>query len=86
MSHHGLISFMEKNSIPPDQFNHFDYIDALEQLSEIELFNHPRKRKLVEEFATKCLQKLEEEDSVSRNKEKVNNFLVRMQVCESMRQ
>jgi len=35
MSHQGLLSFMEKNGIPPDQFNHFDYIDALEQLSEL---------------------------------------------------
>jgi hypothetical protein len=35
MTHLRLISFMEKNNIPSDQFNHFDYVDALEQLSEL---------------------------------------------------
>lgn len=48
MAHQRLISVMEKNSVSPSTFNHFDYVDALEQLSELELLNHPRKRKLVE--------------------------------------
>lgn len=35
MAHQRLISVMEKNSVSPSTFNHFDYADALEQLSEL---------------------------------------------------
>ena len=55
------MSYLSNSSVSPEQFNHFDYVDAMEQLSELELLNHPRKRRLVEEFASKCLAKLEEE-------------------------
>ena len=48
MAQQRLISAMEKNSASPRTFDLFDYVDAVEQLSELELLNHPRKRKLVE--------------------------------------
>ena len=33
MAYERLISVMGENNIPINQFNHFDYVDALEQLS-----------------------------------------------------
>ena len=80
------MSFMANSHIPGGQFNHFDYVDALENLSELELVHHPRKRRLAEEFAAKCLEKLEEEENAVHNKAKVDNFLNRMKVLEDIRQ
>jgi hypothetical protein len=35
MAQQRLISVMENNSISPSIFDHFDYVDAVEQLSEL---------------------------------------------------
>lgn len=86
MSHQRIVSIMERNRIDNARFDHFDYVETIEQLSELELMGHPKKRKLVEQFAEKCLDKIKKEEEIGDKNEKMNNFLSRMQMYESIRQ
>ena len=37
MAYERLISILNEQNIPHNQFNHFDYVDAFDQLSQLEL-------------------------------------------------
>jgi hypothetical protein len=61
-------------------------VEALEQLPELDVQAHPKKRRLAEEFAARCVAKLEEEETPAIKVEKCRNFVERMKVYESIRQ
>lgn len=42
-----ILAIMERNGANPQTFDHFDYVEAAEQLSDLDLANHPKKRKIV---------------------------------------
>lgn len=52
------MSYMKAIQKHPDGFDYFDYVDFFEELEEWKASLHPRKRKIVEDFVTKCEQKL----------------------------
>jgi hypothetical protein len=85
MSHNRLMSHFDKLGLPA-AFNHFDYVEAFQQLPDLDVQAHPKKRKLAEECASRCLGKLEAEEKLAARAEKSRNFIERMRVHESIRQ
>lgn len=85
MAHHRLITHFETQGIAPDGFDHFDYVEAYEVMPEYESQAHPKKKRLAEEFAARCLAKMEEEPAAVKA-ERCRNFAERMKVYESIRQ
>lgn len=58
MAHNRLIAQLEKTGASPSNFDHFDYVEAFQQLPELDAQAHPKRRRLAEEFASRCLSKI----------------------------
>ena len=86
MAHQRLVLHFERVGIPSNAFDHFDYVEAFQQLPDLDQQAHPKRRRLAEDFASRCLQKLQAEERQTNNAEKCRNFIERMRVYESIRQ
>ena len=72
-----LINLLKSKSIGLKDFDHFDYIETLEIIDG--LSTNPRKKKIIEEFITKC-EEVAIEDNKKQNNHRWKNFMNRMQL------
>lgn len=55
MAHQRLVLHFERVGIPSNAFDHFDYVEAFQQLPDLDQQAHPKRRRLAEDFASRCL-------------------------------